>query len=184
MQRRNKLPGRSAVGANMLEFSAVFAVLVVVILLPLVDLCAVPIRAFFATAAVKETIHILALSSKFSQAQASLSNGSLLQARLNVITGVSLRSANLSMIASGAGGSATFGSPGSISETWLPDGKNGPYHYQLVLTCDMDISPLFMIAAGSDVPGLSAPFRTKISEAYAWENLSKDPATGEFYLNE
>lgn len=166
----------------MLEFSAVFAVLIVVILLPLVDLCAIPIRAFFATAAVKETIHTLALSSKFSQAQTALS--AHLQPRLNAITGVSLRSANLSLAASSASGSSSFAGPGSVPENWLPDGKNGPYHYKLVLTCDMDISPLFLIGSGSDIPGFSAPFRTKISESYAWENLSKNPSTGQFFLNE
>ncbi len=182
MKQRSR--SRSCLGANMLEFSAVFAVLVVVVLLPLVDLCAVPIRAFFASTAVKETIHTLALSSKFSQAQASLSGGSLLQPRLNAITGVSLRSANLALVANSSGGSSTFSGPGSVTEDWLPDGKNGPYHYKLLLTCDMEISPLFLIGAGSEIPGFSAPFRTTISDSYAWENLSKDPATGQFFLNE
>lgn len=171
---------RSTQGANLLEFSAVFAVLVVVILLPLVDLCAIPIRTFFASTAVKETIHTLALSSKFSQARSSVKG--VLQPRLDAITGVSLRSADLSLVANSSSGSATFS--GSVPETWLPDGKNGPYHYKLLLTCEMDISPLFLIGAGGDIPGFSSPFRTKISESYAWENLSKDPATGQFFLNE
>ncbi|MBX9567839.1 MAG: hypothetical protein K2X77_03050 [Candidatus Obscuribacterales bacterium] len=181
---KNEWKIRSSLGANMLEFSAVFAVLILVIILPLVDLCAIPIRYFFANTAVKETIHTLALSTKFSQAQAALSSGSLLQARLNAITGVSLNKADLSLVANSAGGSSTFGSPGSVSENWLPDGKDGPYRYKLELTCDLDISPLFMIASDSSIPGLSAPFRTKIVESYAWENLSKDPNTGQFYLNE
>lgn len=176
---------RSSVGANMLEFSAAFTVLVVFVLLPLVDLAAVPIRTMFASSAVQDTVHRLALSSKFSDALAGLNDGSL-DSRFATITGVSVVSKKLSLVANSSSGSSSFSSAGAVSESWLPDGKSGPYHYNLNLSCELDIAPLFLIGAnmGADVPGLTKPFRVQLSESYSWENLSKDPSTQKFFLNE
>ena len=177
---------RSYRGANLLEFSAIFSVLVLFVLVPLVDLAAVPARMAFANAAVRDAVHNLALSSKFSQAQSTLAAGSLLQARINSISGASLVSNTLSIMATNSKGSSSFSSPGAIPSNWLPDGEGGPYRYNLVLSCVVDISPLFLVGSdsGVDVPGLTRPFRANITESYAWENLSKNPETQQFYLNE
>ena len=168
-----------------MEFAAVFAVLVLFIIMPLINLAAVPIRMAFANAAVKDCVHKLALSSKFSQAMDTLAGNSLLRARLDTITGVTLNTQKLTLIATNSqGASAPFGGPGSISQEWLPDGKSAPYRYNLELSCDMDISPLFTLEHFGSVPGLTEPFRAHFREVYAWENLSKDPSTQQFFLNE
>jgi len=173
-------------GQNQMEFAAVFAVLILFVLLPLVDLVAIPVRMAFAGSAVKDTVHKLALSTKFSMAKAAISSG-ILQARLASISGVSLTKCDLVLNASSAkGGASSFFAPGTISKDWLPDGSSGPYHYNLTLSCEMEISPLFLVGTGSgaEIPGLTMPFKTKIAESYSWENLSKNPETQQFYLNE
>lgn len=177
---------RSRSGQNQLEFAAIFGVLIIFVLVPLIDLAAIPIRMAFADSAVKDAVHNLALSSKFSQALSTLGSGTLLQPRLKAISGVDLVTAKLSLTATGSNGeSPVFDSPGSVPKIWLPDGEGKPYHYNLVLGTEMDISPLFLLNSGfGDIPGLTQPFRAKISESYAWENLSKDPETSEFFLNE
>jgi hypothetical protein len=176
---------RNCIGANQMEFAAVFAVLILFIVMPLINLAAIPIRMAFANAAVKDTVHKLALSSKFSQAISTLFGGTLLKARLDSITGVSLATQKLTLISINSKGAETpFGGPGTISKNCLPDGESGPYRYNLELACEMDISPLFTMEHMGDIPGLTGPFRAHFREVYAWENLSKDPSTQQFYLNE
>ena len=182
---RSRSAIRNCIGANQMEFAAVFAVLILFIVMPLINLAAIPIRMAFANAAVKDTVHKLALSSKFSEALSTLSDGSLLKARLDSITGVRLASQKLTLISINSQGAETpFGGPGSISKNWLPDGDSKPYRYNLELSSEMDISPLFTMENMGDIPGLTGPFRAHFREVYAWENLSKDPSTQQFYLNE
>lgn len=179
----NQAAIRNCRGANQMEFAAVFAVLILFIIMPLINLAAIPIRMAFANAAVKNTVHKLALSNKFSQALDA--SNALLKPQLDAITGVNLDSKKLTLIATNGQGACTpFGAPGSISKDWLPDGKSPPYRYDLELACDLYISPLFTIEHMGEIPGLSAPFNARFREVYAWENLSKDPATQEFFLNE
>lgn len=184
MYKRITKPNRCSVGASQLEFAAIFAVLVLCVLLPLINLVAIPIRFAFAGAAIKDTVHYLALSDKFSQAQATLQNGEKLQPRINAISGVTLESSNLYLLANNSsGGSEKFSGP--LPQTWLPDGDAAPYHYNLVLSCQLSISPLFLLdSSGAQIPGLTVPFQAQIQESCAWENLSKNPETQQFYLNE
>lgn len=166
-----------------MEFAAAFSVLILFVLLPLINMVAIPIRMGFANAAVKDAVQFMSKSEKLSAAKQILESGSRLQARLSAITGVSLKSAQLSLTASGKAGTQSFN--GAVPADWLPDGKNGPCRYSLVLDCRLDISPLFMISMGElGVPGLSEPFDAHMVESCAWENLSKDPQSKEFYLNE
>lgn len=173
-------------GHSSLEFAAVFAVLVLLVLVPLVDLVAIPIRMAFAVSAVKDSVRNLALSEKFSLALAGIEGDSMLKARVKSMSGVELVSARLGLFAnSKAGVAGPFSKPGTLPPVFLPDGPNPPYHYNLVLTAKMDISPLFLLSGSiGEIPGLSAPFRATIEESFAWENLSKDAATKQFYLNE
>lgn len=179
---RGSLRMRSFKGANLMEFAAAFSVLILFVIFPLVSLCAIPIRMSFASAAVQDTGHHISLCSKFSEAKSGLRDR--LQSRLSAISGVSLILVDLSLVAVNSHGSSSIFT-GSVPESWLPDSKDGPFHYNLRLTCELDVAPLFTVSLGDmNIPGLSGPFRARIQESFAWENLSKDPVTKQFYLNE
>lgn len=175
-------------GQNQLEFTAVFCVLILFILLPLIDLSAVPVRMGLAQANIKDAVTRLSKSEKFSDAKKNVGKDSDLAKRLAILGGVTVREMTLSLRMSKASDSTnkTIASePGQLPDSWLPDGANCPCLAELVLSVHADVSPLILSPnMGVEIPGLTKPFPMKFEETSPWENLGRDPQGGKYYLNE
>ena len=182
-----ELSKRSRKGQNQAEFAAAFTVLVVIVMIPLINLAAIPIRAGLASALVKDTVKELSLSERFSDAVKSVKDDKLSR-RLAAIGGVELTSVALALRISKVSDDAQeilVEKPGAVPANWLPDGANSPTNVQLILTVEANISPLLLGAnLPGKIPGLTVPFAAKLPANAGWENLGRDPQTGEFYLNE
>ncbi len=112
-----------------------------------------------------------------------------LQTRLKQIGGVTVKSTDLAVKVSGQSSrgpsSMAIPIPGQLDDKWLPNGANCPCIYTLQLKVELTIEPAVLFRNfGAAIPGLSAPFSAVISSSHQWENLGRDPETGEFYLNE
>lgn len=183
-----ELSKRRRKGQQQAEFAAAFTVLIVVILIPLINLAAVPMRLGLAQAVVKDTVKSLARSEKFSEAVKYLNDGTM-SGRLTGLGGVEAKQIDLTLRltkVTQTDQSISVSKPGSIPKSWLPDGANNTsIQVQLVLKVQADISPMLLMSGiPAKIPGLTIPFSTNLEEYAAWENLGRDPNSGEFFLNE
>ncbi len=181
-----QLSKRSKKGQHQAEFAAAFTVLIVIVVIPLINLAAVPMRMGLAQAIIKDSVKALSLSEKFSESIKLLKGGTM-QQRLAALGGVEAKSVELALRISKVGDSAqsiTVTESGAIPKSWLPDGSNAPTSVQIVLTVQTDISPLLLANVPGKIPGLTVPFSTTLQETSGWENLGRDANTGEFYVNE
>jgi hypothetical protein len=79
----------------------------------------------------------------------------------------------------------TFRAPKTIPARLLPEGKDSPCVYLLDLRVDVAIHPLISVSwTNVQVPGLTGPIPIRFHEVSAWENLTRDPVTSDFFLNQ
>lgn len=75
---------------------------------------------------------------------------------------------------------------GQMPREWLPDGAQSPCDYALELVVNLIVSPAFKINLPGNlvIPGLTGPVPIAITASHEWENLGRNPATNQFFLNE
>lgn len=190
-------------GAQIGEFAVSLFFLFAFVVIPLINLCVVPIRWGLGSSMVSTVAHQLAQSETLSQAfgesaaggyecaspdarQQSLKDG--LVDRLKKIGGITVKALRLSLTIESAKRpieNKVITNVGSIAKDWLPDGPLGPYVYRLDLQVDCDIAPLAVVPLqGLKIPGLTVPFAVQFHDTSVWDNTGRDPVSGEFYLNE
>ena len=178
---------RSNRGQQTAEFGAAIVILVTCIFVPMIDLAIVPVRYGLAQNIVASYARKLGLSEKFSQAVAE-SQSDDLKDQLLKLGGVRLKQIDVQMVAASSkdeGAQTAADRPGGLGRDWLPDGSRCPCNYSLEVKVICGIEPLILLnIGGSAVTGLNAPFKTTLLGRSQWENLGRNPASGEFYLNE
>jgi len=198
-------------GAQISEFAVAFFFLFAFVVIPLINLCVVPLRWGLGRSMVSNQVHQLAQSEMLSQAfkieqgegpQTGSQNGSQkrsqadgqapmqdnIRNRLPTIGGITVKSSQLSLTIESAklqGQTKVITKVGSIAKDWLPDGPLGPYVYRLDLQVESDVAPLFVLPLQNlKVPGLTIPFAVQFHDTAVWENTGRDPVSGEFFVNE
>lgn len=183
MSVSDKTGTRKAKGAALAEFTAAFLVFVVFFFIPLVNLSFIGVRYLIAQGAVQEFAHRLALAEKRSDAYATLSSDSWWSDFCNKC-GVEVSGKNLDLLICGADSSQKVrlhaGQP--VSSDWLPGGSHSPCIYTLDLSVNLSIPPIYQ--AGPAIPGLTAPIPFRLDGRSAWENMSRNPITSEYFINE
>lgn len=98
--------------------------------------------------------------------------------------GVTVTNKQLKVIVCGANESdkLTVTNAQEIPDDWLPEGAKGPCVYTVNMEVDILVSPVFCGSNG--IPGITAPVPMNIAAHSHWENLSRDPKTKEFFINE
>ena len=174
---------RSKRGGSIAEFGAAFLVLVVFIFIPLVNACFVAVRYFIATGAITEYVHRLSLTERRSQAVSMLTSDTW-WSDFSSKCGVTVTNKKLSVVICGAneGDKITLNQTQDVPSTWLPNGDKGPCVYTIQLDVDVDVAPVY--AGGAGCPGITSPLPMKISAHSDWENLSRNPKTKRYFINE
>ncbi len=178
----------SAAGAAQIsEFGLALFFLFVCVVIPLINLCVVPLRWGLGKQIVGEKVHQLSQLETLSQAFKA-GDSDTAGDKLTKLGGIAVKSSQLSLTVESAklqGQTKEILKAGTIPKDWLPDGTLGPYVYRLDLTVDADVSPLIVLPLPNlKIPGLTAPFPVVFHDTSVWENTGRDPASGEFYLNE
>ncbi|MBS1991314.1 MAG: hypothetical protein JSS83_12405 [Cyanobacteria bacterium SZAS LIN-3] len=174
-------------GYQISEFAVSLLFLFGCVVLPLLNLSVIPLRWGLGNSIVNTTVGQKAKAETLSAALKTSAGQDDVIAALNKLSGITVKSSNLALIIESAklqGQSKTITKPGSIDRDWLPDGPLGPYVYRLDLSVDCDIAPLVVLPAPVKIPGLTSAFAVKFHDAAVWENTGRDPASGEFFLNE
>jgi hypothetical protein len=174
---------RQAEGAALTEFTAAFVVFVVFFFIPLVNLSFIAVRYLMAQGAVQEFAHRLALAEKRSDSYTTLSSDSRWSDFCNRC-GVSVTGRKLDLLICAADGSSQLRlqSGQSVPSPWLPGGSKSPCIYTYDLAVGISIPPIY--SGGPAIPGITAPVSFQIDGHSAWENLSRDPITSEYFINE
>ncbi|MBX3150117.1 hypothetical protein KF728_08230 [Candidatus Obscuribacterales bacterium] len=161
---------------NMSEFGSAFLLLITFIFLPLLNMSFVPVRYMICEGALTELCRRLAHSERFSDAQAMLAKEQWYKTLLNQC-GVTVSGEKLTVLVTTADGArSTIKQSGVLPSEWLPGGSNGPCIYSLELKADCTISALYQ--------GPFKPAKMTLRTHSQWENLSKDPGSLEYFINE
>lgn len=174
---------RKKSGATLTEFGASFVILVIFLFIPLVNLSFIFVRYFAASAAIAEYTHRLSLAEKRSAALSMLSTDTW-WSQFADRWGVNVTNKRLSLVICGASEAdkLTVNGAADVPADWLPGGTRGPCIYTVNLEVDVEISPVF--SGGTGVPGITSAVPMKITGHSNWENLSRDPKTTRFFINE
>lgn len=170
-------------GAAITEFGAAFVVLVIFLFVPLVNLSFIGVKFLIAQGAIQEFTHRLALSEKRSDSYTTLASDEwwsdfcskcgvdISQKKLNLIV-CSTNSADKLSLASGQ----------KVPADWLPGGAKAPCIYTYDLAVTVSVPPIY--SGGPAIPGITSPIAFQLEGHSAWENLSRNPASTEYYINE
>jgi hypothetical protein len=169
-------------GEMMTEFASALTILICFLLLPLLNLAAVPIRYIISFAMVSNLTHKLSLAEKRSQAVALAAHQTAYHDFANKF-GITMGTCNVYIICKNQKfESIALPANKPIPPEWLPGGFRGQSNYFLQTETDMQIAPF--VCFTPKIPGMSSPIQVNMIATTPWENLGLDPATQGFYLNE
>ncbi len=187
-QSKSTRQSRTQRGAQLTEFSAALALLVMGILIPLLDLGIIPVHWLLSKEIVSSYVRKLALCETLSQAFTMVNTDPSLNNWLTQLGGVKTENIKCRLIISRLTPpleSFIAEQPRTIPSVWLPGGKKSPCSYEIELTADVKLDPLILInLGGSKIQGLTQPFDCAIGARAPWENYGCNPASKEFFINE
>jgi len=185
---QNRKCQRAKRGAQILEFGGAVFIFLTCIILPLIDLSFVPLRFGLGKSVICSKVKQLAHVDTLGEALQDERKDDALKGILSGLDGIVVKSSKLSLIIKSnkcEPPEISIDSPGAIPKKWLPDGSASPCEYSLDLVVDADVSPLIIVPLpGVKVPGLTTPIPLQFNEVSVWENLGRDPVTGEFCMNQ
>jgi len=177
-------------GHQIAEFAAIIPFIICIFFLPLVNLAVIPLRLGLVHNIVLRQVQESALTDKLSSAFATYSDNQL-KMQLRKVAGVNLKWTTLALNVTSQRQShpstekLVVYSPSAIPDQWLPNGTRAPCDYFLSIKLAVDIFPLVSAPFfGARVPGLNGPFTVTLEEISHWQNLGRDPASGQFFINE
>lgn len=173
--------------AQLTEFAAALFLLISCIVLPLLNMAIIPVRYGMAKSIVTAEVRRLARCESFGEALKSVTSETGKWEQLNAVGGIDVKETQLCMTVESIKTRRVeaYRRPKTIPPALLPEGADGPCVYMLDLTVDVAIHPLVSVAwSNLNVPGLTGPIAIQFHEVAAWENLTRDPVTGEFFVNQ
>lgn len=183
MKTSLKLKRRQPTGTAIAEFGAAFVVLVVFFFIPLVNISFIGVRVLIVQGAMQDFVHRLAMSDKRSDSYSMLSTDTWWSDVCNRC-GIATSNKQLKLtVCDKNGAKSIWQSTQSIPTNLLPGGTSAPCIYTYQLTANTEIPPVYG-GGGPSIPGLTAPVTFTLEAHSNWENLSQNPATQEFYINE
>jgi len=157
------------------EFGSAFMFLIVFVLLPLLNLSFVPLRYMLCEGVISNLTRRLAHCEKYSDAEKMLTNETWHRNFLNTC-GVNVRNERIRLVASSNAGGGNRVKQGDLPDEYLPGGSFSPCIYSLEVQADCTISALYQ--------GPFKPATIKLTTHSQWENLSKNPKTAQYFINE
>ena len=176
---------RSKIGsAAMSEFAAGTCILVCFLLIPIFNIAFLPVRFMISNGVLSELTHKLSHCDTRTESYKVMS-GDTWWKRTLANCGVTTTGEQLTLLISSSDGtkSVALNQGDVVPSDWLPGGKNAPCIYSLETRMNCSADPLFKSTA-IDVAGLTKPVTLSMTGRSQWENLSRDPRTLAYYINE
>ncbi len=162
---------------NISEFGAALITLICFVILPLLNLSFIPVRYMLCEGALNELTRRLAHCEKLTEAQDTLKKDNAWKTILDRC-GVTISGERLSLLVTTSDGTRgiVLNPGGQLSDEWLPGGANGPCIYSLSVKANFTIAALYQ--------GPFKPVTITITSHSQWENLSKNPKSLNYFINE
>jgi hypothetical protein len=163
-------------GSSIVEFAASLTVFICFFLIPAISLLSMPARYMIADSLIRGAANRLSVALTRKDAFAKMKNDRSWQI-MAAKFGVQMRNPQLALIISGENGNSKLvvrDANTEIPREWLPNGNNKPAVYSVELSAQGDVA----------IPGIYRPISMNFKGRSHWENLSRNPATGRFYINE
>ena len=173
---------RTVRGAAVAEFAAGLAIFICFFFVPIVNLLFVPARYLLVRTYLENVAHHMALCEKRSDAMQYL-NDQTWRSAIDRL-GVNIKSAQANIIICDNSGTDIYSLSGiaPMPPQYLPNSKNAPHIYALELSVVADVPPLF--GGNKELPGFTGPITLTFKSRSQWENLSPDPVTGTYFIDE
>ncbi len=184
--KRSSKQRRAPHGSNIVEFCFCLIIIFFVLIIPLVDLGTFITRWGTGNQVVSAWASNIAKDRKLSAAFLRVTEGDEFPESVKLPSGIVLTEIKPSLIVSSVSNPADtieILQPGKIPKRYLPNA--GQFTYTIRLAVEGEIDPLVTIQFfGLNIPGLTGKTKIQMSGESNWENLGRDPATKEFFINE
>ncbi|MBX9695425.1 MAG: hypothetical protein K2Z81_23775 [Cyanobacteria bacterium] len=186
MSKIRSRKARRSRGSNIVEFCACLIVIFFMLIIPLIDLGTFITRWGTGSQVVSAWAASIAKERKLSTAFLRVSEGDEFSDAVKTPTGITVTDVQPSLIigrVNDPSDTIEVLGPGKIPKRWLPNA--GQFTYTVRLAVEADVDPLVTITFfGINVPGLTGKTHIKMVGESNWENLGRDPASKEFFINE
>jgi hypothetical protein len=167
---------------TLAEFAPALLIFICFVLLPAIDIAFIPVRYLIAQGVMNETAHRLALADTRTEANNIAHEGWWTDFLKRC--GVVVHPQPLRLIVGGVNPAEPLVLLPSqpVPAEWLPTGAKAPCTYIVEMTAQADIGPLCNGSSG--LPGFTAPVHLTLNSRSNWENLGRDPANHQYFINE
>lgn len=168
----------------MSEFAAGTCILVCFLLIPIFNIAFLPVRFMISNGVLAELTHRLSHCDTRTESYKVMAGDTWWKNTL-AKCGVTTSGEQLTLLISSSDGSRSVALKQGdvVPSDWLPGGKNAPCIYSLETKMNCSADPLFKTTS-IDVAGLTKPVTLSMTGRSQWENLSRDPRTLAYYINE
>lgn len=183
MKVKNINSARKAHGFALTEFAPSFMLFLLFGLLPLFCCLIVPLRFCLAQSLMDQAVRDLARCEKMSIACSKFRDDTNWEHFLSSC-GLKIKEKNISVLVSARDlSNFALSEPAHLDSDWLPGGSKDARTFTLELSASYEMAPLFRDCKLS-IPGLTSPLSMRMKSEHLWENMSCDPETRQFYINE
>jgi hypothetical protein len=173
---------RNNKGVSIAEFAPAFALLIVCGIIPLFASLIIPVRIFFAQGLLDRESLSLCRYEKMSDATQKFGEKSWQSVLAQL--GIKTTEKQLNLLITNTGGhTIAVEQPAKVSHDWLPGGQMSPSIYRLQVLTKMEMPPVLSCSVVS-IPGLTRKLNLTLKSESLWQNLSCDPETNDYFLNE
>lgn len=176
--RRSAAPTRLQTGTTT-EFAVAFT-LVLAVTMAVINICFLPVRYLFCQAVMSELADTAGHCEKLSDANKLVKQDASWKARLASV-GVTISKEELILLAttSDGKGKLRINAAQAVPDEWLPGNSKGPFIYSVILQASCTIAP-----AVHSKDGLFGPVTIPVRCGSQWENISLDPKSSKYFLQE
>jgi hypothetical protein len=164
-------------GGTIAEFGCAFAFMLCIVLIPIMEITAYPVRCVIAQSVIQSFIHDLAMAEKRSDSARMLTAKSW-HRDFAAACGINFKRTRLRVHCFRADGQELVVEDSTpIPDTWL----SPSCVYQLELQVETKIEP---VSPGGNVAGLMTPESTPFSSFATWQNIGRDATSRKYFINE
>lgn len=180
-------------GSHCVEFASALTLVVLFVVLPLLNASVIVVRWVLANEIISTSVRDLACCDTFRESWNATYTRPTLSNQIERIGGVKVDSVDLHLRITRVARSNVRGSeevllvrqPGGVPPAWLPGGIKTPATYLLVVKARIEIAPLWNNDGGvGAIPGITGAIPVSLTSMHKWENLGRNPVSGQFFLNE
>lgn len=185
-KRNNAARGRGLIRnshGSLAEFAPAFTIFIIAGVIPLICSLIIPVRFCIAQGLIDQTTQRLSRCEKMSLACKIFQEDEQWVDFLT-LCGLKTKDKHLSIVVVGTSEQGVeIEQPAAIDRRLLPAAGSPSHSYVLRLKANLEMKPVFASCL-VPIPGVTTPLKVALKSDRVWENMSCDPETRQYYVNE